>query len=548
MALQVITQGIEANLEQAQTAVVDLLVETYNPVFYSLALRNHVSHDVNASLEQTLALSDLQDGTDLRLAAGQVSKLTITGLADWRFINAQLTFTNTSARYAMPAPGSIVHQSTNNLYGGDYARIGQIEPPVFVHSFVTESKFGSFSTLTSTENAVTGVAILAYDAPAIEARNINAKINSVSSYFSSGDLIGNRAALIIDNAPAGIAVSTAEDQILHRIVQALAVDQSATTPDLSETFNTAATTGTLTLNILSQSNGILHVTGTQQRTRFAIGHSPDMAEFAITPWQSAVIAPVKPDPDLPQTTRITGTLRATGPAHLGLMETTPSAFQIHAHPRLRLAQPFQPKGDHAETPITITGCWLMLEEAPQSEGTLTLAVHKWDSAKNTTGAEICTTTATISPALMDHDIGPEGRVAAWLPFTMPWVLDTPEQSLLHGLVLSAIDGNLRLLETPHNHPRLQPLLSKDIRRDTGWTQRNFGASAKALVFELGYTTPSDTIGTLTVSSLGDTKSVAVHKAETAFSAILKSGDVTLSSDVNLKIEKLSCETETGIFG
>ena len=548
MALQVIAQGIETNLEQVHTAVADLLVETYNPVFYNLALRNHVSHDVNAGLEQTLALTDLQDGTDLQLAAGQVSKLTITGLADWRFLNAQLTFTNTSARYAMPAPGTIVPQTANGSSSAEHDRIGQIEPPVFVHSFITESKSGSFSMLTSTENGVIGVPILHYDAPAVETRSVNAKIKSVSSHFYGANLIGNRAALIIDNAPAGIAVSTAEDQILHRIVQTLAPGQSATTPDLADTFNEATGSGTLTLNILSQSNGILHIAGGQQRTHFATGHSPDSAEFVVTPWHPARVTPVKADPDLPQMTRISGTLRATGPAHIGLLETGPSAFQIHPHPRLRLAQPFQPMGDHRETPLTVTGCWLMLEEPPDTEASLTLAIHEWDSARNAAGVEINSTTAKISPALMDHDKGPDGLVAAWVPFTTPWVLDTPAHTLLHGLVLSAIDAPLRLLETPHSHPRLRPLLSKDIRRDTGWNQRNFGASAKALVFEFGYTTPSDVKGVLTLSSTGDTQSVTVQKAETEFSVMLKTGEITLGSDVGLAIENLHCETESGVFG
>ena len=547
MAQQVIVQGIKANLEQVQTAVADLLVETYNPIFYGFALRNHVSHDVNAGFEQTLALNDLQDGTELRFAAGQVSKLTLTGLADWRFLNAQLTFTNTSARYAMPAPGTIVPQTTSGNSSGGHARIGQIEPPVFVHSFVTESKSGAFSKLTSTENGIIGVPILSYDAPAVETRSVNTQIKSVCSNFYGADQIGNRAALIIDNAPAGLAISTAEDQILHRIVQALAVGQSATTPDLAETFNGAAQAGTLTLNILSQSNGILHITGTQRRTRFAKGHSPDRAEFTVTPWHPESVTPVKSDPDLPQTTRITGTLRVTGPAHLGLLETAPAGFQIHPHPRLRLAQPFQPLGDQPETPLTVTGCWLMLAEPPASESSLTLAVHEWDSAKNAAGVEICSTTAKISPALMDHDKGPDGLVAAWVPFTTPWVLDTPAQPLLHGLVLSAIDAPLHLLETPKNHPRLRPLLSKDIRRDTGWSQRNFGASAKTLVFELGYSTPSDEKGMLTFSSPGDAQSVTVQKAETEFSVVLKTGEVTFSSDVELKIEKLTCETETGVF-
>ena len=165
--------------------------------------------------------------------------------------------------------------------------------------------------------------------------------------------------------PWDLAISTAEDRLLHRAPQTLTSGQSAVTPNLADTLNAVAG-DEVTLNLMSQSDCVIFIEGSLQRRRATVGFASEVPGLLqISPWSAENFTPIQAAPTGAQTTLLGGKVRKTGPARAGLTESSASGRQIlRAHPRLRLVQPFQPLANPEEEPVTFAGVWLLVESPP----------------------------------------------------------------------------------------------------------------------------------------------------------------------------------------
>ncbi len=538
--------SIVANIENDIRIVADATEavrrELYSPNKYENALIKQVEHGLFPARDVTLALSDLGTGAQIELAAGQVSKLTITGLTDWHFLAAALTLTNPSRLFAMPLTGTVEPPEQAAGQASYRTRTARIDPPQYVYRIITEATdYTGFTIDLASENGYSLPAQYFWG-PYIRTIQTSEMVKGFSTYFIGPDQSRIRASAIIDNLPAGIAISTAQDQILHRIAQKLAYEQAAITPDIAAALNDAD--DEITLNIFSQTDGVVHISGQHKRIRQTIGYQPESPVQTVSPWQTLAIQPSVFAGNTPQTTTFSAKVQAKGAAHLGLLNRADTRQGIYPHPYMHLAQPFQPMAEARAVPITITGCWLLVEHPPEADAALTLAIHRWDAKNNVPGQLITKTTSNVSAALMDHSKGPDGMIGAWVKFSEPWVLDTPDQAALHCLVLSEVQTPLRLSEALLTHARLLPLMSQDIRRDKAWIKRDFGAAAKVLMFELGYETEQETKGILRISHRTGTVEIAVSARSESFVTTFQSGSITLSSDLPVELSDVSCTSQS----
>ncbi len=507
---------------------------------YSAMLALEVGHGAYQNTETSVEMDDLATGVKLRLTAGQTSKITLKGVADWHFLSASLTLKNPARRLASPL---------NDLFesrAGNFIRTSTFDPPIHAHKLLTEGLDSYGITLTTASNFSLSLPHYTSGNNWVKTHWINGKVEQIATNVPVQPVLNHRAALILDNAPKGIALSTAQDQILHRVTQELAFDQSAQTPDISATLN-GAQGDEITLNLLSQTDGVIEISGAFSRIRQTTGHTPDAPDHTLSPWHPYTITPTQAIDALPQTTQLTATLRAVGDAHLGLLNTPMAHFGIRPTPHLSIVQPFQPCPTPRDGPITLTGCWLFLSAPPETDTSITLSLNLWDSDQTAPGVEQTKTTTTLSARLMDHTVGPDGLIAAWVQFSEPVALDTPNQTLLHCLVLSEMDAPLRLIETPRTHAQLLPLRSKNTRRDTAWTQRDFASPDKALAFELGYQNDTQTRGELTIHHVGGTQTQLITGKETDFIVDLQHGPITFETDVQVAVSNIACTTQTAIF-
>ena len=254
---------------------------------YSAVLALEVGHGAYQITETSVDMDDLTTGVKLRLTAGQTSKITLTGLADWHFLSASLTLKNPASRHALPLNDPFEQRTSN------YIRVSTFAPPIHAHKLLTEGQNTYGVTLTTSPNFGLSFNHSASGNNWVHTRWIDDKVEQIETNVAFLPALNHRAALILDNAPKGIALSTSEDQILHRIPQELAFDQSAQTPDISATLNGVQDSDEITLNLLSQSDGVIEISGAFTRIRQATGHTPDAPDYSLSPWAPYTITPTQ---------------------------------------------------------------------------------------------------------------------------------------------------------------------------------------------------------------------------------------------------------------
>lgn len=508
-----------------------------------LAILNlpEVEHSAYPSTQTALALDKLTDGGWMLLRAGQVSKLTLTGLDGWTFDHADLNLQLRGPQIAIPpTPAPIIYNEIELGLGVGYQGTVRFEIPRFIHKIISVNR-GVFSGLSYRADETyrdhfndgglsTSTTIL----------TVNQKVAEISDWAVIVGPFTGSPQIIVDNQAMGLAISSAQDRLLHRAPQTLTAGQSAITPNLAEAFNQAGS-DELTLNLMSQSDCVVYISGNLQRRRVVTGYTSSVPPSLTTsPWNTLSLIPNSVPSGGPQTTLITGKAKRTGPERLGLTTSnSASRLVLRAHPRLRIVQPFQPFVAKGQAPVTLNGLWLLLANAPETEGKLTVQIAPWDARRSVAGDPVARKTATLSPGLSNYETGPDGLLAAWIPFDEPWVIDPDQQPLLHAFTLSEVDAALPLVETAQNHAQLSPALYRDAGRTESLTQRRFGGVAKALMFDLGRDDPTATLG------LGSAQ-VEIGPAFQDFAVALPHGTVLTTSDAAIEIEDLSATTTTAV--
>ncbi|MEM6621917.1 MAG: hypothetical protein AAF674_06780 [Pseudomonadota bacterium] len=480
-------------VQDLQLAYQGAYVEVQQQVFilqqsFGVKLGQYVNHPMNPPVELEMAVDRARTGDWLLIRAGEVTRLTLTGLEDWVFEDVTLTLENRLTRMAAtPTTAPLVFDQPAT--GGQFYGAARFDPPRFVQRVLMQSS------VFSTVNIVADWAYrpsYAYSLGDVRDFVVNAKVSEIGvmAVADPGDNLD--LAIVQENAPTGLSVSTADDRLLHRAPQILAYQQNAVTPDLSDTFNSAAEeSDTITLNLMSQADCVIFFKLDYGRRRVASGFDPELPkEIMLSPWQPTWLYPVIAEEDEIQRTHFQAKLRATGPVRLGLAEDLgdgPSS--IVADPRLRLVQPFQPIATAEAQPMTLPGVWLGLMEPPEAETRLTVEMTKWDPKARQVGEALATKAATLLPGLSNYEVGPGGLSMAWIPFETPLVRDPKDQTMVHALVLSEIDGPARLVELSRRKAQLSAALYRDAARSDRLSPRRFGTAEKVLMFDVGWDTP-----------------------------------------------------------
>ena len=525
-------------LDKGKQDILISLIDPLGPLIESV-----VDHPAYPPESLSLSLDTLGAGGWVLLRAGQVSTLTLSGLDGWTFDQISLNAEVRSNQIAIsPTAGDAHYEEQDYHTFKAYAAVFRFDPPRYVHRILSLDR-GTFSGMwyRKGENTTYHVADLE-NTPLARNFEIRDKVDEIHDWLLHTTFLPGSPRIVVDNMAMGLAISTAEDRLLHRAPQTLTPGQSATTPNLAETLN-GIEGDTVTLNLMSQSDCVLFLTGSLLRRRMAQGFTAEVPEtLNLSSWQALMLTPEQAAGGPPQTTALSGTVRKTGPERLGLTESGSAGPQIlRAHPRLRLVQPFQPFAAPRETPATLSGLWLMLAEPPAREDKLTLQIGTWDPRRSLIGEPLARKTATLVPGLSDYEAGPDGLIAAWIPFEEPWVIDPDQQTLLHAITLSEIGASIPLVEAALAHSQLAPALFRDAGRTGALSERKFAGNRKALLFDLGR---EEETTELVITSGASSTSIPFGAAARDFSVTLPHGSIVLASRTSIEIEGLSAETTT----
>lgn len=515
---------------------------------FNYDVQNAAGHAWPLATEVSTDVSALATPRLIRLVAGQVSKLTLTGLDGWQVLSARLSLSNVHGLQAVPfdapavaatdhglsvfnreealAPPRQVHQAVVNLSGGQ---------GVLIHEGTAFTRIGGHYDFMQSGTATVAVGRLAEN------------ISSVSRTEAPGQ---NQIVTIETNEPLGVTVSTAEDRVLHRVPQALAKGQVADLPDLAAAINEGAKGGDVTLNILAQSNGVLTLSGSLTRRRHATGFvdPAPVPDTALSNWAPLIVTPAGPPGNSANAvTTLAVTARVSGPVVAGLRQAAavPARVVLRPHARLHVAQPFNAPVAVDGTPLAVSGLWLFAAAPPEEVARIAVALTEWDASTGAPGAIRAAAQAELPPGQSDYDALPGGLFARWVPFEDEVMIDPPDQGKRMALELSQASGPVALIEAPLSLPTLQRALYRDVRRSNAWSARRFGAAQKALMFELGMPAQSGAPARLTVSSAGGTAHLLVPSegaGETVTSA--PHGPLTLSANAALTLDEITAETAT----
>lgn len=541
-ALQVLQTELIQDELLAESILVNLQLDPLPPLISTL-----VEHPPHPTEALSLALDDIGDGGWVLIRGGQVSTLTLTGLSGWRFDAATLNMEVRGPRIAISLSASpLVYDFLEDHYDRFLASV-QFEPARYIHSILAVNRGPISGVVWRQGDDSDDHTAFHYSAPATaQAIRINGKVDEIQDVVLGRVLLPGEPAILVDNEAMGLAISTAEDRLLHRAPQTLTSGQSALTPNLADTLNAVAG-DEVTLNLMSQSDCVIFIRGSLQRRRATEGFASEVpALLEISPWGAERFTPIQAASSGTQTTVLSGKIRKSGPARVGLTESSESGRQIlRAHPRLRLVQPFQPLAVPEEESVTFSGMWLLIDSPPAESGQLTVQIASWDALRGVAGDTLARATATLEPGLSNFESGPDGLLAAWIPFDEPWTLDPDQQAVLHALTVSEVDGPVPLVEAPLSHSRLSPALFRDAARTEALSERRFAGQSKALLFDLGRDEES---ASLTFVSGGMTSTVTAGPSFEAFSIALPHSDISLHASSGVEIEELRAETFTAAQG
>lgn len=540
--LQIQYSGFFQDQAVAENILINLQIDPLPPLISTL-----VEHPPYPAEALSLNLDNIGTGGWLLIRGGQVSTLTLTGLSGWRFDAAALNMEVRGPRIAIrPSAAPLVYDFVEGFFDNFNVRV-QFEPARYIHSILAVNR-GPISGVTWRQGDDTDDHTAIHNsAPATaEAIRVNGKVDELQDFVLGRTNFPGEPAILVDNEAMGLAISTDDDRLLHRAPQTLTQGQSALTPNLADTLN-AATGNEITLNLMSQSDCVIFITGSLQRRRAAEGFTTEVPELLeLSPWNGISLTPLQAPSGGAQTTTLSGKIRKTGPARTGLTGSGASGTQIlRAHPRLRMVQPFQPLATPADEPVTFSGVWLLVASPPAEPGQLSVQCANWDARRGTSGDPLARASAMLEPGLSNYDTGPDGLLTAWIPFDEPWTLDPDQQTVLHALMLSEIDGPVPLVEAALTHPRLSPALFRDAARTETLSERRFAGDSKALLFDLGR---EEETASFSFASGGVTRTVAAGPAFEAFSVSLPHGTLEIAADTGIEIEELRAETTTASQG
>lgn len=531
--LEVRQRDLAVDVERANQ--IAFLIDPLAPLIETL-----VEHPAYPQTELSLSVDTLGNGGWLLLRAGQVSTVTLTGLTGWRFDSASLNAETRGPRIAIPAsPAPLVYDSPDDSIF--HARV-RFEPARYVHSvLVVARQFTGISIrpneqITRTWPDRNG----AIQAQVIDVRR---KVDEIEDAYLLSTRPPRNWVMVVDNVAMGLAISTAEDRLLHRAPQALTDGQSATTPNMADVLNGAGG-DSVTLNLMSQSDCVLFLSGSIARRRAAEGFQTAPEDpLILGPWSGVPLLPNPASSPVSQTTHLRGKLKRSGAARLGLTQEITAGRQIlRAHPRLHYVQPFQPLAEAEPQTVTLAGLWLLLDRTPEEDATLSIQIGLWDDRLNAAEEAVTRASATLPAGLSAYEPGgPGGLLPIWIPFDTPWELDPDDQPLLHALTLTDIDGPAGLVETALAHARLLPAMYRDVSRSGSLAKRSFAGVDKALLFDLGRTVDA---ASLVIEHGGGAVTVPASDAFAAFDVTVPRGPLMLGTTSGIEIEGLTADTAT----
>ncbi|MEM7022133.1 MAG: hypothetical protein AAF637_06015, partial [Pseudomonadota bacterium] len=229
MKVTAVTQAVaeqQLGIAVDQGKVNDLisLLDPMAPLIESL-----VEHPAYPQEELSLDIDALGSGGWLLLRAGQVSKLKLTDLSGWRFDSVTLDLKVKGPRIAVrPSAAPLVYDFQSQAYLSSHIATVQFDAPRYVHSILAVNRGPLAGVLYwQGEDQEDFIPSRVGTTPTAEAVQVLGKIDKIQDVVLGNSLFPGEPRLLVNNEAMGLAVSSAEDRLLHRAPQTLSAGQSA---------------------------------------------------------------------------------------------------------------------------------------------------------------------------------------------------------------------------------------------------------------------------------------------------------------------------------
>lgn len=512
-----------------------------------------------APIESTMPITQMrQSGAVLRVPAGGAARLTLTGLAGWTFSDTHLAIQPYGENVALPlnlphnTPGPTIDQKT---YAA--ARSLPLSPPLFVKSLIYRYRakpvrknglyelHGIGDLLQVTSDGVDKTYKIASahpdDSQPSQSVFIGGTVSELTVLQASDHTTPFLITAILPNIGDGLSVAAADDRVLHQVPRKLSFGDAATTSDLSETLNSGE--DSVELLIKARSGCALNLSLTTRRAKTSSGTQDTLADpLIITPWAPVVLRPTPPAAGSFSTT-LSGIARVNGPARAGLLEiaTRADCQRIQLPPRVSLAQPFS-LSNTGNLGRRFSGLWLMLSDAPTHDVTLVAKITRFDPETGP-GETLAKAMVTVPKRQMDLIPVQDGIFAFWAKLETELVIDTPQLADTLAVLISDVSGPVSLLEAPRTNSALMPALWRDFSRSDRWQTRRFGASDKALMFELGETGDHPARLNVTSDQVTILSNVQIDGDNVSWT-LPNSGNIRIFSDREIELKGFSVMSST----
>lgn len=554
------------NLRRTQEATTQQAIANYGAI-NAMAFDNMVAAQIaptprDPQSEVSISIAELAaEGATIRIPAGGVAPLTITGLGDWTYLSASLTISIVGSKMALPLE---LAQTSPGPEGFFASYDVQFATPTYVHGLVSRyDNLSSARALMLTSYATSLLSVGADEDVGSIAVTPPMQFNAHLPQFdfvgatvhklSLATLIDFQAlpyvTAILPNTAQMLSLSSAEDRVLHQVPLTLGTGDIAETADLADYLNegVAQADQSALLRLSSRSDCVVHLRLSAHRRYEAEGimGDPLTAPLTVSPWMSAQIEPVQ-SVGIAPIVALAAEVKSDGPVQVGLRETSGAALQgIALPPRAALLQPFTLPGG-TDAARRFAGVWLCLSAPPATSETLTMQIAPYDPTTQSAGDPLVTAQAGISERQMDLVPIGDGLFAHWIPFETPWEVDTPDISAAYAVILADLSGPLPLIEVARSSPNLSAAMTRDFARSNRWAQRGFGAVDKALLFELGEIAEG-VPAQLTVWSGAAQQSVAVGNApQDIVVELAQNGPLVFASERAVTVDVVSVRSRSAV--
>lgn len=438
----------------------------------------------NAPTQAIIDIADLTNSTvHLRVPAGRLAKVTISGLQGLHITDMTLTLQVVGNYMALPLPLNPLPGSSDSFWATDI--------PIFVTSLISRASFSKSGSgeMVATVDGQDETLPLCKHLPLCEHLPLSRQKNPICGKLSkiivredAPSQTSTRITALVPNVCSGLRLSGVEDQTLHQYPRQLQNAESLTTPDLSDYLNEQSANDSATLQLSSLTDCVLVISAEASFHHDDEEETPSPHSVALYPWHTLYLDAAVSETDAK--TRVLLDAKETGAQPLGFHTSQGTLVGVHIGPRQNLLQPL-----HLSAPLPdgkeMAGVWLFFNTPPQRQASLDLTLTTFDADQMQNEETLAHAWVNFDPLKDKMQKADDKTWYLWIPFDHPVPAQNLELFDALAIILSDVSQGLDLLERPLTNDQLSPALSRDFMNSDLWRQRRFGSNAKALIFDLG---------------------------------------------------------------